>query len=141
MNYDIIVKRLRELAYLNRGVLFRILDERERGGQKQAEFKFDGGLSDFVKYLNEDKTALYDEPLHFKGSKDGIQVEIAFQHNDGYSESIFSYVNNIPTTEGGTHETGFKAAFTKILGSIAFGRRFSRRTHGSYFTEDAFHSV
>ena len=115
MNYDIIVKRLRELAYLNRGVLFRILDERERGGQKQAEFKFDGGLSDFVKYLNEDKSALYDEPLHFKGSKDGIQVEIAFQHNDGYSESIFSYVNNIPTTEGGTHETGFKAAFTKIL--------------------------
>lgn len=115
MNYDTIVKRLRELAYLNRGILFRISDERERGKQKSSEFKFEGGLSDFVKYLNEDKTALYEEPLHIKGKKDGIQVEIAMQHNDGYSESIFSYVNNIPTTEGGTHETGFKAALTKIL--------------------------
>ncbi len=115
LNYDTIVKRLRELAYLNRGILFRISDERERGRQKQAEFKFEGGLSDFVKYLNEDKTALYDEPLHFHGKKDDVLVEIAFQHNDGYSESIFSYVNNIPTTEGGTHETGFKAALTKIM--------------------------
>ena len=115
MNYDTIVKRLRELAYLNRGILFRISDERERGKQKNAEFKFEGGLSDFVKYLNEDKTPLYEEPLHFRGKKDDILVEIAMQHNDGYSESIFSYVNNIPTTEGGTHETGFKAALTKIL--------------------------
>lgn len=115
LNYDTIVKRLRELAYLNRGILFRISDERERGRQKQAEFKFEGGLSDFVKYLNEDKTVLYDEPLHFRGKKDDVLVEIAFQHNDGYSESIFSYVNNIPTTEGGTHETGFKAALTKIM--------------------------
>ena len=115
MNYDTIVKRLRELAYLNRGILFRISDERERGKQKNAEFKFEGGLSDFVKYLNEDKTSLYEEPLHFRGKKDDILVEIAMQHNDGYSESIFSYVNNIPTTEGGTHETGFKAALTKIL--------------------------
>ncbi len=115
MHYELIMKRLRELAYLNKGILFRILDERERGKQKQAEFRFDGGISDFVKYLNEDKTALYGEPIHIAGKKDGIIVEVAMQHNDGYSESIFSYVNNIPTTEGGTHETGFKASLTKIL--------------------------
>ena len=115
MQYETIVKRLRELAYLNKGIMFRISDERERGKQKQMEFKFDGGLSDFARYLNADKTALYEEPLHISGKKDDIVVEIAMQHNDGYSESIFSYVNNIPTTEGGTHETGFKAALTKIL--------------------------
>lgn len=113
MNYDIIAKRLRELAYLNRGVTMRVIDNRKQA--KSQEFKFDGGLSDFVAFMNNDKTPLYAAPIYFKGEKDGIIVEAALQHNDGYAENIFSYVNNIPTTEGGTHETGFKAALTKIM--------------------------
>ena len=115
MNFEIISKRLRELAYLNRGVRFTLTDERTRGDKKEREYCFEGGLSDFVKYLNADKTPLYPEPIHISGTKDGIVVELAMQHNDGYTESMFSYVNNIPTTEGGTHETGFKSALTKIM--------------------------
>ena len=114
MNFEIISKRLRELAYLNRGVRFTLTDERTRGDKKEREYCFEGGLSDFVKYLNADKTPLYPEPIHISGTKDGIVVELAMQHNDGYTESMFSYVN-IPTTEGGTHETGFKSALTKIM--------------------------
>ncbi len=113
MSFDVISRRLRELAYLNRGIVMRLKDERK--GKREAEYKFEGGLSDFVQYLNADKTTIYPAPLHFKGEKDGIVVEVAMQHNDGYAESIFSYVNNIPTTEGGTHETGFKAALTKVM--------------------------
>ena len=113
MNFDVISRRMRELAYLNRGVTMRLKDERKN--KREVEYKFEGGLSDFVQYLNADKTPLYPAPLYFKGEKDGILVEVAMQHNDGYAESIFSYVNNIPTTEGGTHETGFKAALTKVM--------------------------
>lgn len=115
MNFEIISKRLRELAYLSKGITFRLADEREWGKKKEREYRFDGGLSDFVKYLNADKTPVYEEPIFLSGEKDGIVVDIAMQHNDGYTESIFSYVNNIPTTEGGTHETGFKTALTKIM--------------------------
>ena len=112
MQFDIIAKRMRELAYLNRGVTFVLYDERDR---REKTYCFEGGIADFVRYMNADKTALYEEPIHITGERDGIRVDIALQHNDGYSESIFSYVNNIPTTEGGTHETGFKAALTKVL--------------------------
>ncbi|MEL7601911.1 MAG: DNA topoisomerase subunit B [Bacillota bacterium] len=113
MNFDIIARRLRELAYLNRGVRMKLIDERAK--KRETEYCFEGGLSDFVSYLNADKTALYPSPIHIRGERDGIVVELALQHNDGYAESIFSYVNNIPTTEGGTHETGFKAALTKVM--------------------------
>ena len=115
MNFGVISKRLKELAYLNRGVAFLLTDERERGGKKEVEYRYEGGIVDFVKYINADKTPLYDQPIYISGKKDGISVEIAIQHNDGYAESLFSYVNNIPTTEGGTHETGFKAALTKVM--------------------------
>ena len=115
MSQDTISRRLRELAYLNRGICFKFEDKRELENRKTCEYRFEGGISDFVRYLNEDKTALYEEPIHICGTKDGIYVELAFQHNDSYTESLFSYVNNIPTTEGGTHETGFKAALTKIM--------------------------
>lgn len=115
MDYKTISKRLRELAYLNKGITFKLEDHREWGNRKQKEYCFDGGLSDYVKYMNVDKTPLYNEPIMISGKKDDIVIEIAMQHNDGYSEGIFSYVNNIPTTEGGTHETGFKAALTKIM--------------------------
>ena len=115
MQYGVIMKRLRELAYLNRGVKLTLDDNREWGKSKHNEFCYEGGLSDFVRYIQEDKTALYDPPIHFSGESNGIQVEVAILHNDGYSETIASYVNNIPTTEGGTHETGFKAALTKVM--------------------------
>ena len=115
MQYGVVMKRLRELAYLNRGVKLTLDDNREWGKSKHAEFCYQGGLSDFVRYISEDKTALYDPPIHFAGESNGIVVEVAILHNDGYSETIASYVNNIPTTEGGTHETGFKAALTKVM--------------------------
>ena len=119
MNNEVVAKRLRELAYLNKGVLFRFTDLRRRDEDRTREYKYEGGLVDFVTYLNADKTPLYQEPIYFKGiygtGKDGIIVEVAMQHNDGYAESVFSYVNNIPTTEGGTHETGFKSALTKVM--------------------------
>ena len=129
MNYDVVSRRLRELAYLNRGVRMTLTDERRRGAAgegeerpRTAEYRFEGGLSDFVTYLTADKTPLYAPPIHIQGSSGGIVVELAMQHNDGYAESIFSYVNNIPTTEGGTHETGFKTALTKVMND------FCRRT-------------
>ncbi|NCB30964.1 MAG: DNA topoisomerase IV subunit B, partial [Clostridia bacterium] len=114
MQFEAIAKRLRELAYLNRGVTFSLHDGRD-SAKREKEYCFAGGISDFVRYMNGDKTPLYNEPIHLSGERDGIEIDIAMQHNDGYSESIFSYVNNIPTTEGGTHETGFKAALTKVL--------------------------
>ena len=119
MNNEVVAKRLRELAYLNKGVLFRFTDLRRRDEDRTREYQYEGGLVDFVTYLNADKTPLYQEPIYFKGiygtGKEGIIVEVAMQHNDGYAESVFSYVNNIPTTEGGTHETGFKSALTKVM--------------------------
>lgn len=119
MNSEVVAKRLRELAYLNKGVTFKFTDNRLKDENKRREYKYDGGIVDFVCYLNSEKTPLYKEPIYFRGmrgtGKDAIIVEIAMQHNDGYTESIFSYVNNIPTTEGGTHETGFKSALTKVM--------------------------
>lgn len=119
MNHEVVLKRLRELAYLNKGIRFKFTDNRRNDESKYCEFKYDGGIIDFVSYLNADKTVLYKEPIFFKGErnneKNNIVVEIAMQHNDGYVESVFSYVNNIPTTEGGTHETGFKSALTKVM--------------------------
>lgn len=119
MNSEVVAKRLRELAYLNKRVTFKFTDNRLKDENKSREYKYDGGIVDFVCYLNSEKTPLYKEPIYFRGmrgtGKDAIIVEIAMQHNDGYTESIFSYVNNIPTTEGGTHETGFKSALTKVM--------------------------
>lgn len=119
MNSEVVAKRLRELAYLNKGVTFKFTDNRLKDENKSREYKYDGGIVDFVCYLNSEKTPLYKEPIYFRGmrgtGKDAIIVEIAMQHNDGYTESIFSYVNNIPTTAGGTHETGFKSALTKVM--------------------------
>ncbi|MCL2694722.1 MAG: DNA gyrase subunit B [Clostridiales bacterium] len=115
MHFDTISRRLRELAYLNRGVKMVLEDNRARGNGKRVEYRFEGGLSDFVRFLGGENTALYDPPIYLKGASGDIQVEVAFQHNDSYTDNLFSYVNNVPTSEGGTHETGFKAAFTKVM--------------------------
>ncbi len=115
--FETIARRLKELAFLNKGVGIKLVDERVRvgDGYRALEYKYDGGIIDFVKYINEARNTLYDEPIMLKGERDGISMELAFQHTDAYTENLFSYVNNIPTTEGGTHETGFKAAYTKVM--------------------------
>ena len=117
-DYNILVKRLRELAFLNRGIEITLKDERS-SEHDDVTFKYDGGLSSFVSYLNENKTVLFEKPIYIKGGKelhDGpVEFEIAMQWNDTYSESLHSYVNNIATRQGGTHLTGFSTALTRDL--------------------------
>jgi len=118
-NAETILKRLKELAFLNKGLEISFYDERI--DYKQT-FKFDGGLTDFIKYLNEGKTTLYGEPIHISATRDNIAVEIAIQHTDSYTDSVYSYVNNIPTGEGGMHETGFRSGLTRVLNEYARGK-------------------
>jgi topoisomerase-4 subunit B len=115
INFDTLAERLQEIAFLNSGLKITITDE--RSGQSET-YQYDGGAAQFVRFLNEDKAVLHDV-IHFCGEKDDIEVEIAFQFNDGYSETIVSFVNSIPTRGGGTHETGFKTAFTRIMNEYA----------------------
>jgi len=115
-SFDILSQRLRELAFLNRGVKITIEDERT---QKKHEFFYKGGLLSFVEHLNRAKTAVHPKVVYFEGEKDGVAVEIAMQWNDGYSESVFSFANNINTIEGGTHLIGFKSALTRTINSYA----------------------
>ena len=119
--FETIARRLKELAFLNKGLRVKLIDERVRVGEgyRSLEYCYDGGIVDFVKYINEARNTLYDEPITVSGERDGIAMEVAFQHTDVYTENLFSYVNNIPTTEGGTHETGFKAAYTKVMNDFA----------------------
>jgi len=117
-NAEIIKRRLKELAFLNKGLEIEFVDRRT-AVDDIVVYKYDGGLIDFVKYLNEGKTTLYKEPLYVKTEKDGIVIEFSMQHTDGYTESVFSYVNNIPTPEGGMHETGFRSGLTRIFNEIA----------------------
>ncbi len=120
-SYDTISKRLKELAFLNKGVEICLIDQRAENEQDVVykSYKYDGGLKDFVKYVNEGKNILYDDPIIFEGEENGIKVEIAIQHTDSYVESVFSFVNNIPTTEGGTHEVGFRSGLTRVLNDLA----------------------
>ncbi len=119
-NADTVRRRLRELAYLNRGTAISFTDERAPApGNETYVFCYQGGIADFVSYLNKDKTLLYEKPIVFEAQKDDILLSLAIQYTDAYTESTYSYVNNIPTPEGGTHETGFRAALTKALNDYA----------------------
>lgn len=111
-NFDIISNRLRELAFLNPGTTINIYDKRE---DKQHSFCYEGGISSFVKYLNANKNVLHKDPICFAREKEGINVEIALQYNDGYTENIFTFANNIDTREGGTHLIGFKTSLTRVI--------------------------
>ena len=113
-NFDALSNRLRELAFLNKGLQITIRDER-LSTPKAHEFKFEGGVKSFVDYLNENKTVLYKEPVFIEGRRDDVEVECAIQYNDGFNEIMFSFVNDINTREGGTHLVGFKSALTRIL--------------------------
>jgi DNA gyrase subunit B len=114
--FDIVASRLRELAFLNKGLEIILIDHRSG---KEVSFKYKGGLAAFVEYLNENKAVLFTKPIHFQKSREDIEVEVALQYNDGYSESVYSYVNNINTIEGGTHLTGFRTALTRTINSYA----------------------
>ncbi len=116
---DLVRRRVRELAYLNKGVHFVFTDERIKEPEKRVhEYCYEGGISDFVKYLNTDKTTITD-PIVFEAMREGTLVRVAIQYTDSYTENIYSFVNNVPTAEGGSHETGFKAAVTKAFNDYA----------------------
>jgi DNA gyrase subunit B len=115
-NFDTLSSRLRELAFLNRGLKITIKDERT---DKENDFRYEGGIVSFVEYLNTNKEALHKPPVYFSRSKNGTQVEVALQYNNSYNENLFSYANNINTREGGTHLMGFRAALTKTVNEYA----------------------
>jgi DNA gyrase subunit B len=118
-NYDTLAQRLRELAFLNKGLLITLTDERttdpKTGEAKHAEFKYSGGIAEFVKHLNKGKSVLHDKPIYMEAEREGVVMEIALQYNDAYSESVFSFANNINTVDGGTHLSGFRTALTRTI--------------------------
>jgi DNA gyrase subunit B len=116
-DYEVLQNRLRELAFLNRGVYITLTDEREEG--KSHEFKYDGGIISFVEHLNRNRDTLHAPPIYIKGEREGIFAEIALQYNDTYASNIYSFANNINTYEGGTHEAGFKSALTRVINDYA----------------------
>jgi DNA gyrase subunit B len=131
--YDVLSQRLRELAFLNKGIAINLIDERV---DKKETYHYEGGIKEFVKYLNRNKEVLHDEPIYFEASKDDTVVEIALQYNDGYNENIFSFANNISTTEGGTHVSGFKTALTKVINDYARKYGFLKENEKNLQGED-----
>jgi DNA gyrase subunit B len=115
-SYDILSQRFREVSFLNAGLKISITDERDN---KSHEFRYKGGIREFIEHLNRNKTVLHPQVVHMPGRAEGVDIDIALQYNDGYNENLFSFVNNINTTEGGTHLIGFKSALTRTLNSYA----------------------
>src|SRR3989449_829797 len=132
-SFDTLSNRLRELAFLNRGL--KIVIEDERDGRSHT-FLYKGGIIEFIKHLNQNKTPLHPKVLFFEGKKGDIEVEVALQYNDGYQESVFSFANNINTREGGTHLTGFRAALTSTLSTYAQANGFLKNFKGSVSGDD-----
>ena len=118
-HHDVVDRRLRELAYLNKGVTIVLTDERLPKDERETTYCYAGGIVDYVRYLNAEKDPLHEDVVYLEGGKDDFFFRCAFQITDGYTESMFSYVNSIPTGEGGTHETGFKAAYTRAMNEYA----------------------
>jgi len=118
-NYDTLAQRLRELAFLNKGLEITLTDERttdpKTGEAKRAEFKYAGGIAEFIKHINRGKQVLHDKPIVMEGLRDGVDMEIALQYNDSYSETVFCFANNINTVDGGSHLSGFKTALTRTI--------------------------
>ncbi|MED4123464.1 DNA topoisomerase (ATP-hydrolyzing) subunit B [Halalkalibacterium halodurans] len=115
--YDTLASRLRELAFLNKGLRIKITDMREE--EKSDEFHYEGGIASFVEHLNRTRETLHETPIHIEGEKQGVYVEIAVQYNDGFTSNIYSFANNINTHEGGTHESGFKTGLTRVINDYA----------------------
>jgi DNA gyrase subunit B len=118
-NYDTLAQRLREMAFLNKGLLITLTDERttdqKTGEPKRAEFKYNGGIAEFIKHLNRGKSVLHDKPIYMEAERDNVAMEIGLQYNDGYSETVFSFANNINTIDGGSHLSGFRASLTRTV--------------------------
>jgi DNA gyrase subunit B len=115
-SYDTLATRLREYAFLNKGLKITLTDERT---EKSAEFRFTGGIAEFVKHLNRGKTTLHDAPIYMEGKKGNVEIEIALQYNDSYGENVFSFANTINTVDGGTHLSGFRSALTRTINNFA----------------------
>ena len=121
-NYDTLAQRLREMAFLNKGLEITLTDERtadpKTGEARKAEFKYAGGIAEFVKHLNRGKAVLHDKPIMMEASRDNVEIEIALQYNDSYSETVFSFANNINTVDGGSHLSGFRTSLTRTINAI-----------------------
>ncbi|MBQ3596882.1 MAG: DNA gyrase subunit B [Clostridia bacterium] len=130
---ETILKRLKELAFLNKGLEIDFYDEHT---DFHRVYKYDGGIVDFVKHLNEGRSTLYNEPLYATAEKDGISVEFAIQHTDAYVDSLYSYVNNIPTGEGGMHETGFRSGLTRVFNDYARERNVLKEKDDNLIGDD-----
>ena len=118
-NFDTLSQRLRELAFLNKGLVITLTDERQTDSKtseaKRTEFKYNGGIAEFIKHLNRGKQTLHDKPIYMEADKDDVHIEIGLQYNDAYSESVFSFANNINTVDGGTHLSGFRTSLTRTI--------------------------
>lgn len=139
MDFEVIHKRVKELAFLNKGITFVLTDERLKddfGEIRTETFCYDGGLKDFVLYLNENKAPLHLNPLYWSGKNDVLELEFAFQYTSNYTENLISYVNNIPTGEGGMHETGLKTAMTKVMNDYARANNFLKAKDDNLIGED-----
>ena len=132
-DYETLVGRIRELAFLNKGIQITLTDERT--GMNDS-FHYDGGIVEFVKYLNKTREPLHEQPIYVEGAKDHIQCEVAMQYNDGYSENLYSFANNINTHEGGTHESGFKSALTRIINDYARKMGFVKESESNLSGDD-----
>ena len=118
-DFEVLSQRLRELAFLNKGISITLIDKRD---DREEEYYYEGGIKSFVEYLNRNKEPLHEQTIYVEGIKDGVSVEVALQYHDGYNENIFSFANNIDTIEGGTHLVGFKRALTRVLND--YGKKF-----------------
>ena len=134
-DYSVLEERLRETAFLTKALRIELDDCRE-GMEKKKVFHYEGGIKEYVQYLNKNKDVLYDQIIYCEGTKDGVNVEVAFQHNDAYTENIYSFVNNITTPEGGTHLTGFRNALTKTFNDYARKNKLLKDNEPSLMGED-----
>lgn len=134
-DYGILKQRLREMAFLTKGIRICLVDERE-GMERKEEFYYEGGIREFVTYLNHSKEALYEDVIYCEGEKDGVYVEVAMQHNDSYNDATYSFVNNITTPEGGTHLAGFRNALTKTFNAYAKANKILKENETALSGED-----
>ena len=134
-SYDVLATRLREMAFLNKGVRIILIDER-LSTPKTVEFKFEGGLRQFVEYLNKNKTVLHKDVVYFHGSRDDVEIEIGLQYNDSFNEAMFSYVNGINTREGGTHLIGFRSALSRTINEFFKKSKYVKKLDETLSTDD-----
>ena len=134
-DYNTLKQRLREMAFLTKGIKIRLVDERE-GLEQEKVFHYEGGIKEFVVYLNRSKEALYDNVIYCEGERDGVYVEVALQHNDSYNDATYSFVNNITTPEGGTHLAGFRNALTKTFNAYAKSNKILKENETALSGED-----